>query len=169
MKEFDDTLRIPTQEEFEQLQKENPDVTVVSFGKDAFEAARKEHQQRVKDEEDFPILKATPEGFDLFSAQQELKRSRSLFIQKLELTSIKAAVQGWLRNMHGETRRNYAYYVTDMMRRGIIPEVDAEGQEFTVGHFNHIPHEKVIDFIKTVEDWSEGTRQVRAACYISFT
>lgn len=169
MKDFDDNIRLPTQEELEAIQKENPDVNIIPMDEELFKKGREEFLQQQKDEEEFPILKTTPEGLDLFAAQQDLKKSRSLFIQKLEYTPIKFAIEDWLKNLHGETRRNYAYYITDMMKREIIPEVDGNGNEFTVGHFNYTPHERVIDFIKTIEDWSEGTRQVRAACYISFT
>jgi integrase len=56
-----------------------------------------------------------------------------------------------------------------MIRRNIIPEYDASGNIFTVGHFRHAPHELVIDYIKRVQEWSESTRQVHAAVYISFT
>ncbi len=169
MKDFDDNIRLPIQEELETIQRENPDVNIVPMNKELFEKEREEFRRQQKDEEEFPILKTSIEGLDLFSAQQDLKRSRSLFIQKLEYTPIKVAIEDWLRNLHGETRRNYAYYITDMMRRGIVPEIDGNGNAFTVGHFNYTPHEKVVDYIKTIEDWSEGTRQVRAACYISFT
>jgi len=169
MKDSDDNIRLPTQEELEAIQVDNPDVTIIPMNEDLFETGREEFQQQQKDEEEFPILKTTSRGLDLFAAQQDLKKNRSLFIQKLEYIPIKIAIEDWLKNLHGETRRNYAYYVTDMMKRGIIPEIDGDGNEFTVGHFNYTPHEKVVDYIKTVEDWSEGTRQVRAACYISFT
>lgn len=169
MKNLDDNIRLPTQEELEIIQKDNPDVNIVPMDEKFFEKGRKEFLQQQKDEEEFPILKTTPEGLDLFAAKQELKKSRSIFIQKLESTPIKFATEDWLKNLHGETRRNYAYYITDMMKREIIPEFDGNGNEFTVGHFNYTPHERVIDYIKTIEDWSEGTRQVRAACYISFT
>jgi integrase len=169
MKDFDDNIRLPTQEELEDVQKENPDVNIVPMDEELFKKGREGFLQQQKDEEEFPILKTTPEGLDFFAAQQDLKKSRSLFIQKLEYTPIKFVIEDWLKNLHGETRRNYAYYITDMMKREIIPEFDGNGNEFTVGHFNYTPHERVIDFIKTVEDWSEGTRQVRAACYISFT
>ena len=151
------------------IQKGNPNVTIVPMDAELFEKGREEFQQQQKDEEEFPILKMTSIGLGLFAAQQDLKRSRSLFIQKLEYTPVKVAIEDWLRNLHGETRRNYAYYITDMIRRKIIPEVDGNGEVFTVGHFNHVPHERMIDYIKTIKDWSEGTRQVRAACYISFT
>lgn len=169
MEDFDDSIRLPTQEELETIQRDHPNVAIVPMDETLFDKGREEFQQRQKEEEEFPVLKTTPEGLDLFASQQELKRSRSAFIQKLEYTPIKVAIEDWLRNLHGETRRNYAYYVTDMMKRGIIPELDCDNNVFTVGHFNHVPHERMIDYIKTIEDWSEGTRQVRAACYISFT
>jgi len=169
MTEFEDKIKRPTQEQLEALQEINPDMRIIAMTDEIFEKGIEEVKIRKKEEEQFPILKTTPEGLGLFAAQQELKRSHSLFIQELEYTPIKVAIEDWLRNLHGETKRNYAYYITDMMRRGIIPEVDGSANDFSVGHFNHSPHEKVIDYIKTIKDWSEGTRQVRAACYISFT
>jgi len=169
MKDFDDNIRTPTQEELEATQKDNPSVTLVPMNEELFAKGRREFQERLKDEEEFPVLKTTEAGLGLFAAQQDLLKSRSIFIQKLEYTPIRVAIEDWLNNLKGETRRNYAYYITDMMRRNIIPEVDAAGNEFTVGHFNFVPHEKMVDFIKAIKDWSEGTRQVRAACYISFT
>jgi len=169
VKDSDENIRLPTEEELDVIQKDHPDVTIIPMNEDLFERGREEFRKQQKDEEEFPVLKTTAAGLDLFADQQDLKKSRSIFIQKLEYMPIKVAVEVWLKNLHGETRRNYAYYITDMMKRKIIPEVDGEGKVFTVGHFNHVPHERMIDYIKTIEDWSEGTRQVRAACYISFT
>jgi len=166
---FDDEIKPPTQKELENIQQNHPDITIVPINEELFRKGRCEFLDQQKREEEFSVFKTTSAGLDLFAAQQDLMKSRSLFIQKLEYTPIKVAIEDWLKNIHGETSRNYAYYITDMMRRGIIPELDGEGNVFTVGHFNFIPHEKVVDFIKTVESWSEGTRQVRAACYISFT
>jgi len=164
-----DNFRTPTQEQHEEIQNENPNVTIVPMSEEMFNKGREVFLQRKRDEEEFPILRQTPASLGLFAAQQDLIKERSAFIQKLEYTPISVAVADWLRNLHGETRRNYAYYITDMMRRGIIPEIDGNGNDFTIGHFNFTPHEKVVDHLKTIEEWSEGTRQVRAACYISFT
>jgi len=35
--------------------------------------------------------------------------------------------------------------------------------------FGLVNHDTIIDRIKLVSDWTECTRQARAACYISFT
>lgn len=169
MKDIEDTLKRPTGKELEEIQKAHPEVTLVPISEEQLESSKEEFKRQQEEEAEFPVLKTTEEGLDLFAAKQELQRSRRSFIEKLEYTPIKVAIGDWLKNLHAETRRNYAYYVTDMMRRKIIPEFDSEGKVFTVGHFNHIPHERMIDYIKTIGDWSEGTRQVRAACYISFT
>jgi hypothetical protein len=34
--------------------------------------------------------------------------------------------------------------------------------------FSLVNHEAILDQIKLVQDWSEATRQARAACYVSF-
>ena len=102
------------------------------------------------------------EDAHLLIAEQQLKRDHSIFIQHLEKLSLKEAIADWLSHLHKSTRRNYSYYMSDMMKRKILLNM-------TVGQFNNMPHERMVDHIKTIEDWSEGTRQVRASCYISFT
>ena len=169
MKDFDDNIALPSAQELEAIQKALPNLNLIPIDPEAFAKGRGAFKREQEEMAEYPILRPTPEGLGLFAAQQDLQKSRLLFLQKLEYTPLKAAIEDWLRNLQGETRRNYAYYVSDLMRRGIVPETDAEGNVFTVGHFNHIPHEQRVDYIKTVQDWSEGTRQVRAACYISLT
>ena len=68
-----------------------------------------------------------------------------------------------------ETRRNYSYYISDMMRKGIISELSPEGNPLNIAQFNDVPHEEALALIKERVEWGEGTRQVRAACYISLT
>lgn len=96
------------------------------------------------------------------AAIQEVKLERSVFLQKLSLLPLESAINDWLDNLHPPTKRNYKYYMNDLISRGILPPI-------TVGEFNCMPHEKMIDHIKSIKDWSEGTRQVKAACYISLT
>ena len=98
----------------------------------------------------------------LFFTEQDLKKNKSDFLEELKKTPLKEAVEYWLNNLHPSTKRNYSYYITNLMKQGIIASP-------TVGHFNCIPHESVVDFIKTIERWSEGFRQLNAACYISLT
>lgn len=162
-------MQKPTANELKQLQKDNPGVVIIPMTDEEFEDAGKMVKQLRLDEQANPILKQTDESLQLFANVLEHNRTKAEFIEKLEHTPIKAAIQQWLSNLSQETRNNYAYYIGDMIRRKIIPEFDAKGNQFTVGNFNHTPHELVLDYIKKVTDWSEGTRQLHAACYISLT
>ena len=164
-----DCLRIPTAEEYQRLQELHPDTTMVPISEEQFENAKREVENLKRLEDKFPITKSSGSSLELFIAESDLKRARHEYIKKLEYTPIKDAISSWLGNLSSETKRNYAYYITDMIKRGIIPELDGSGNVFTVGHFNFTNHEEMIDYIKKIDDWSEGTRQVRAACYISFT
>jgi len=103
-----------------------------------------------------------PHQLDFVAAMQDLKKSRAGFIEGIEHMSLSKMIEGWLSNLKAGTRRNYAYYISDLMLRGFIPNS-------TVGFFNKIPHEANIDKIKTISGWSESTRQVYASCYISLT
>jgi len=165
----DDSISLPTADELEVIQKQHPDTIIAPMNAELFERGREEYQQRQKDEEELPILKQTQESLQFFSDRMEAKSQWSLFLDRLEYTPIKSAITEWLTHLNKGTSRNYAYYMSDLIRRNIIPELDAAGNAFTIGHFRHVPHEATIDFIKKVEGWEEGTRQVRAACYISFT
>lgn len=150
---------------------QDADIEIVVRTMDDEEIAQTEliFQEIKTEQEQFPLLKQTDESLQLHFDKMESMRSQTEFIEKLEYTPIKAAIQEWLSNLNKGTRTNYAYYAADMIRRKIIPEFDVSGKDFTVEQFRHVPHELVIDFIKRIEDWSEGTRQVHAACYISFT
>ena len=72
------------------------------------------------------------------------------------------AMQNWLSNLREGTRKNYSYYMYDLIDRKLILLID-------LSEFNKINHEAVLDNIKRIDEWSEGTRQLKAACYISFT
>lgn len=105
----------------------------------------------------------TPE---LFGAKTT---SRADFLHKIRFTPLKDAQEVWLAQLKPVTSRNYSYYLRDLNRRGIIPTSHPSGSPFTVDDFNEVVHEAMIDHIKQVEEWGEGTRQVKAACYIGFT
>ncbi|HEV2916712.1 MAG TPA: site-specific integrase [Candidatus Babeliales bacterium] len=158
-----------TEHELTEIQSEQLDVSVNTVGPEEIVAIEEICTEIRHEEEQLPVLKHTESSLQLFSNKMENIRNQNEFRELLEYTPIKAAIQEWLSNLSSGTRRNYAYYMTDMIRRKIIPEIDAAGNECTIGHFRHIPHEMVIDYIKKIDDWSEGTRQLHAACYISFT
>jgi len=98
----------------------------------------------------------------LLIAEQNARKENHAFLKHLAKMRLLEIVADWLDVLHGPTKRNYAYYINDMFRRKILIDMSVE-------QFNNMPHEKMIDYIKTIEDWQEGTRQVRAACYISLT
>jgi len=108
------------------------------------------------------VNKPNSTQLDIFNSLQDFKKAKSEFISNLSNTPIKLAINEWLKNLSPGTRRNYSYYINGLMKKGLIPDA-------TVGIFNEIPHEINIDDIKRVKEWSEGTRQCRASCYISFT
>ena len=122
-----------------------------------------------KEERQFSVLKFDDDSLQLFANTMEQKNKQSLFLENLQQTPLKTVIVVWLNNLSTGTRRNYAYNITDMIKRNIIPAVNPAGNAFTVEDFNFSPHEAMIDYIKTIKDWKEGTRQVRAACYISLT
>lgn len=120
-------------------------------------------------EEGEHLLRHTPIHMAQRGAIWQMQRQQRSFVEQLGQMPIRDAISVWLQSLNPGTKRNYTYYINDMLKRNILPENDSTGQPYTVWHFNQVPHEAMIDFIKKVEDWSEGTRQVRAACYISFT
>lgn len=120
-------------------------------------------------EQQFPILKQTDASFALFVRQVEHARSQRELIETLEVTPICVAITTWLTSLKTGTRQAYAYGISSLLKRSIIPEKDAVGKPFTIGHFRHVPHERQVDRIKLFEDLAENTKQFLAACYISFT
>lgn len=90
--------------------------------------------------------------------------SNMLVQQRNELAHMQVtdAMQNWLSNMREVTRKNYTYYMNDLIDRELVLIL-------TLSEFNKINHEAVLDRIKKIEEWTEGTRQLKAACYISFT
>ena len=164
-----DKFRNPTPSELDLIQRDNPDTVILPMTEKEFEDSGEIVKQLRLDEQKRPLLKQTDQSLELFADIMEYKRTKNEFTDKLEYTPLKAAISEWLRTLSPETRRNYAYYMGDLIRRKIVPEFDAKDNVFTVGHFNHTPHEMVLDYIKKIESWCEGTRQLHAAVYVSFT
>lgn len=153
----------------EVIRAENSDIVCDTLNQEDIDAHAQSVAALKAEQEELPLLKPSEESLRFFREKMDHERTQWEFRNQLEYTPIKAAIQDWLTNLSSETRRNYAYYMQDMIKRHIIPEKDASGNDFTVGHFRHVPHELVLDYIKRLEEWSEGTRQLHAAVYISFT
>jgi integrase len=72
-------------------------------------------------------------------------------------------VTSWLETLSPHTCRNYRSGMTVLQREGIMHA------EMSLKAFALVNHNAVVDKIKQHPDWSECTKQARAACYISFT
>ncbi|MCX5922146.1 MAG: site-specific integrase [Candidatus Dependentiae bacterium] len=167
-----DILRNLTEDELVERQEQNLDVVIPPMSDKQFEAGR-EHFRKLreeeKEEEKFSILRRTEESKKLFALKEKLRSHYRDIVNELEYLPLSAAINDWLLEFEHSTRLKYAEYMTDMIKRKIIHEYFADGKIFTVGGFRHMRHEQALEYIKSVQDWTEGSRQARAACYISFT
>jgi len=95
-----------------------------------------------------------------FSQAQHLKNEATW--SQLKDISVGAAIILWLETFDELTRVNY---LSEMNRLAELGFIDPE---WSLQLFSLKNHEASLDQIKQVSEWSEMTRQSRAACYISF-
>ncbi|ACZ33585.1 site-specific recombinase, phage integrase family (plasmid) [Chlamydia pneumoniae LPCoLN] len=85
----------------------------------------------------------------------------------LRKVTLKEAVNIWISSLNAHTARSYRGSILALNRIGLL-SLDISLQEFAM-----INHNVIIDAIKKIPSrivpWCEGTKQVRAACYISLT
>lgn len=81
--------------------------------------------------------------------------------------TLREAVDIWVSSLNIHTARSYKGSISALSKIGLL-SLDISLQEFSM-----INHNAIIDSIKRIPSktasWSEGTKQVRAACYISLT
>jgi integrase len=87
----------------------------------------------------------------------------NLIWKKLDEISIGEAIDYWLLTLQEKTSINYQ----SGMKK--LAEFDLINLDMSLQAFALVNHEAIIDRIKLIQNWSECTRQARAACYISFT
>jgi len=98
------------------------------------------------------------------NSYEDAKRSQSNWIwQQLEKISVEEAVEVWLQTLSPKTQKNYRSGLKRLMELGLFDPL------MTLQAFALVNHEAIVDQIKLVADWTECTRQARAAGYISFT
>ncbi len=83
--------------------------------------------------------------------------------QQLGGISVGNALDLWLQTLGRLTAKNYKSGFAGLTARKLV-EVDLSLQQFSL-----INHELIVDEIKMLPEWSEATKQARAAAYISFT
>ena len=92
------------------------------------------------------------------------KRSQSNWMwEQLGKINVEGAAEVWLTTLSPRTRINYQ----SGLRR--LAELKLFDPLMTLQAFALVNHESVIDRIKLLSNWTECSRQSRAACYISFT
>jgi integrase len=97
------------------------------------------------------------------SRKEALLAREELQWQALQNHSVGFAIEEWLSTLGGHTCRNYISAFNRLTEIGLV-DIHASLQAFSL-----LNHNTVIDQIKLVENWSEATRQARAAAYIAFT
>jgi integrase len=95
--------------------------------------------------------------------EQAKSLQANLVWKKLDEISIGEAIAYWLPTLQQKTRLNYQSGMKKLFELGLLDPL------MTLQAFALINHEALVDRIKLVHEWSECTRQARAACYISFT
>jgi len=95
---------------------------------------------------------------------EQAKKLRDEFIWKqLDKATIQEAALHWFTTLSHRTAINYR----SGMRK--LAEMKLIDPSMSLQAFALINHDTIIDRIKLVPEWTECSRQARAACYISFT
>ncbi len=104
------------------------------------------------------------ESLQKFESFDQAKKIRDAHIwQQLDQVSVEMAISHWLATLSHKTQINYQSGMRKLMEFGLItPSISLQA-------FALINHNTIIDQIKLRREWSECSRQARAACYISFT
>lgn len=101
------------------------------------------------------------------SHQESILIKNEQIWEKLNNISLLDAIFLWTSSLNNHTARSYRGSFFSLEKIGLI-SLDMSLQEFAM-----LNHNLILDSIKQVSiktaAWSEGTKQVRAACYISLT
>lgn len=123
-------------------------------------------KQRQPSEQDIVKMTSLQTVEDLTSLSSHRTASgKHSFWDSIKNMPIEFFIADWLGQFEEETRKNYEIYIKKLSKMGLInPKQSLED-------FKDQPHERILDQIKRVPEtvWKEGTKQVRAAVYVSFT
>lgn len=105
-----------------------------------------------------------PQSIQVANTFEEAKSYQSQKVwQQLEQISVQQAAEIWLATLNPRTRINYQSGLRRLAEKGLLSPL------LSLQAFALVNHEAIIDQIKLVAEWTECSRQSRAACYISFT
>lgn len=105
-----------------------------------------------------------PQSIQVANTFEEAKYYQSQKVwRQLEQISVQQAAEMWLATLNPRTRINYQSGLRRLAEKGLLSPL------LSLQAFALVNHEAIIDQIKLVDEWTECSRQSRAACYISFT
>lgn len=110
--------------------------------------------------------KTDPSDKNLISYKKLKNIKCSLIWDKLGDISLKHIIEYWVSCLNENTARSYLISLRSLDKINLI------SLEISLQQFALVNHNFIIDSIKNsnlTSIWSEGTKQVRAACYISLT
>ena len=111
-----------------------------------------------------PIRTHQTSSLQKFESFEQAKKVRDVHIwQQLDKISVEEAISHWLATLSHKTQINYQSGMRKLAEFGLI------SPSMSLQTFALINHDTNIDQIKLRREWSECSRQARAACYISFT
>ena len=96
--------------------------------------------------------------------RKAVERKENGVWKQLASLTVADAANRWLDTLtNAHTRRAYRAGLEQLAERGIVNPLD------TLQHFALRNHNSALDNIKAIGDWTEATRQARAALYCAFT
>ena len=111
-------------------------------------------------------LRPTNDSFDATSPisfeQAKSLRDEAVW-QQLQDVSVGFSLEEWLKTLAKSTSKDYRYGMKRLVELGLL------NTQSNLQVFSLINHDSIIDQIKLIPEWSEASRQARAACYVSFT
>jgi integrase len=110
-----------------------------------------------------PVGPSDIQTFKVTSFEHAKKLRDEILWQQLEKTSIGQAIDYWLSTLSPRTMINYKSGLRKLTEFGLIEPAQ------TLQTFALLNHDALLDRIKLHDQWSECSRQARAACYVSFT
>jgi len=110
------------------------------------------------------LTKVPESSLGFLESYSQVRRAKEDSIWKqLGRISVREALDIWYNTLNELTEKNYKSGLSRLVELRLIEE------EFSLQQFSMVNHESVVDEIKLISDWSEATKQARAAAYISFT
>ena len=102
-------------------------------------------------------------GFGAKTFEQAKSVRDNLIWSQLDKITVEDGVKTWLSTLTSHTQAAYTYGMGKLIELALIDP------RMSLQMFALINHDSILDRIKLVKEWSENSRQARAACYISFS